>query len=46
VTEVGTGSTLAADPGSDGGLDLLLTSLDGGTLFVSGPNGVLVLPAP
>jgi hypothetical protein len=47
VTEVGTGSTLSPDPGTAGNpSNLLLVSLDGGTLFLDGPNGIVVLAAP
>ncbi len=46
VTQVSSGS-FPTDPGSTGNAsNLPLTSLDGGTLFVDGSNGILVMPAP
>lgn len=45
VVELGT-TSLTPSPGGGGGAHLLLVSLDGGTLFVEGPNGISVLPAP
>jgi hypothetical protein len=38
-------TSLAVDPGSDG-TNPLLTSLDGGTLFINGANGIVVMTAP
>ena len=47
VTTVGAGVSFATDPGSAGNAsNLLLTSLDGGTLFIDGTNGILVMAAP
>jgi hypothetical protein len=46
VVELGT-TSLSPSPGaSSGNPNLMVVSLDGGTLFVEGPSGISVLPAP
>jgi hypothetical protein len=47
ASQVGGDATFSVDPGSTNNAhNLLLTSLDSGTLFIDGTSGILVMPAP
>lgn len=41
--EIGTGTTLPGDPGADA---KIIISPDGGTLFIAGADGIVVVPTP
>lgn len=48
VSQIGTGTVLSTVPGPTGTYseNLMVVSDDGGTLFIDGPAGMVVLPAP
>jgi hypothetical protein len=43
VSEIGTGTVLPSDPGAS---PVMTVSPDGGTLFIAGSDGIVVIPAP
>jgi hypothetical protein len=43
VSEIGTGIVLPGDPGAS---PVMTVSPDGGTLFIAGADGIVVVPAP
>jgi hypothetical protein len=44
--EIGTGTATPTTPGSNVGRSRMTISLDGGTLFIAGEQGIVMMPAP